>query len=227
VSFVISHAVGNGDMFSIQHNSDNFTIIDCCISDDNREWIMRELNRQSEGKGIQRFISTHPDQDHIMGLEYLDDTRKILNFYCVKNKATKDEETNDFKRYFELRDHDKKAFYLYKGCSRKWMNESDEERTTAGINIYWPVLDNLDFKSALQEAADGKSPNNISPVITYAVKNGEFSHGARGSLVVGAGQTKSAAPELIQMPRSRHGLREPFRMMRRSMARFSSADEVF
>ena len=172
MSIVISYAVGNGDMFSIQHNSDNFTIIDCSMSDDNREWILKDLNKYRKGKGIERFISTHPDQDHMMGLEYLDDSIKIVNFYCVKNKATKDEETDDFKRYCQLRDDEGKAFYLYKGCSRRWMNTSDEERKTAGINIHWPVLDNANFKSALQEAAEGKSPNNISPVVTYSVENG-------------------------------------------------------
>lgn len=172
MSVVISYAVGNGDMFSIRHNTDNFTIIDCSMSDDNRDWILEELKKQSNGKDIQRFISTHPDQDHIIGLEYLDDTIKILNFYCVKNKATKDDKTNDFKRYCDLRDDEGKAFHLYKGCSRKWMNMSDEKRNSSGIHVYWPVLNNADFKSALHEAAEGKSPNNISPVVTYSIKNG-------------------------------------------------------
>jgi hypothetical protein len=35
MSIVKSLSVGNGDMFYIQHGSDNFTIIDCCLSDDN------------------------------------------------------------------------------------------------------------------------------------------------------------------------------------------------
>lgn len=171
MSVVISYAVGNGDMFSIQHNSDNFTIIDCSIRDD-RETILEALKEQSKGKGIQRFISTHPDQDHIMGLEDLDDTMNIVNFYCVKNKASKDDETDDFKRYCDLRDDDGKAFYLYKGCTRKWMNLADEKRGSAGIRVHWPDINNEDFKSALREAAEGNSPNNISPVVTYSIENG-------------------------------------------------------
>lgn len=172
MSIVISYAVGNGDMFAIQHGSDNFTIIDCGMSEDDREWILEDLNKLRSGKGVQRFISTHPDQDHMMGLEYLDDAIKILNFYCVKNKATKDDETNDFKRYCKLRDDEGNAFYLFKECSRKWMNKNDEVRGSAGISIWWPVLDNVHFKSALQEAAEGKSPNNISPVIRYKFEDG-------------------------------------------------------
>ena len=99
MTMIISYAVGNGDMFTIRHVSDNFTIIDCSISSDDKEWIHKEINKQRENKGISRFISTHPDQDHIMGLKELDEEIPIWNFYCVKNNATKKDETEDFKHY--------------------------------------------------------------------------------------------------------------------------------
>jgi beta-lactamase superfamily II metal-dependent hydrolase len=172
MSTIKSISVGNGDMFYIRHGSDNFTIIDCCMSEENRENIVKELQRESKSKGITRFISTHPDQDHIGGLEYLDDQMNILNFYCVKNAATKEDETTDFLRYCTLRDHDTKAFYLFKGCSRKWMNQDSDERESSGINILWPVRTNTDFKAALESAADGESPNNISPIIKYSLNGG-------------------------------------------------------
>ena len=113
MSIVHSYAVGNGDMFSIQHNSDNCTIIDCSISEANEDWLLDEIDKQRKGKGITRFISTHPDQDHLMGLVTLDDHIDILNFYVVNNRATKEEdETDDFKRYKKLRDGDR-VFYIY------------------------------------------------------------------------------------------------------------------
>lgn len=171
MSKIKSFSVGDGDMFYINHNSDNFTTIDCCLSDDNKKEIVDELNDESSGKGITRFISTHPDEDHIQQLDYLDDNMPINNFYCVKNEATKDDETAGFKRYKKLRDDDK-AFYVYRGCSRKWMNESSEERGSAGINFQWPKTDNDDFKQALKEAKEGKSPNNISPIFTYSREKG-------------------------------------------------------
>ena len=171
MSIVHSYAVGNGDMFSIRHTSDNCTIIDCSISGDNEDWLLAEIDKQRDGKGVTRFISTHPDQDHLMGLSVLDDHIEILNFYVVKNSATKDDETDDFKRYKKLRDGDK-AFYIHKGCTRRWMNQSDEERGSSGIKVRWPVTSNEDFKQALQDAADGKSPNNICPVITYSLEDG-------------------------------------------------------
>ena len=129
------------------------------------------MDKQRKGKRVVRFISTHPDEDHLYGLTTLDDHINIDNFYVVKNNATKDQPDEDFKRYKALRDGNK-AFYLYQGCSRKWMNRSDEKRGGAGINIRWPVTSNKDFKKALADAAEGKSPNNISPVITYSLKGG-------------------------------------------------------
>lgn len=171
MSIVKSLSVGDGDMFYVCHGSDNFSIIDCCLSDENRKRIVGELLDESASKGITRFISTHPDEDHIRGIEYLDRRMPIANFYCVKNAATKDDETDSFKHYCSLRDG-QKAFYVTKGCTRRWMNQSDEERGSAGINIRWPNPANSDFKAALQDAADGIAFNNISLVATYKAANG-------------------------------------------------------
>lgn len=171
MSIVKSLSVGDGDMFYIRHGSDNFSIIDCCLSEEDRESIVKEIKSESKSKNIIRFISTHPDDDHILGLDYMDSEMKILNFYCVKNKVTKPDETIDFEKYCELRDSDK-AFYLYKGCSRKWMNQSDNERGSAGIDILWPITDNKYYKEALKKAENGESPNNISPIVKYSLGDG-------------------------------------------------------
>lgn len=174
MSIIKSISAGNGDMFYIKHESSNFTIIDCNMEDTNRQKITEEIISESSGKNIIRFISTHPDEDHIHGLKYLDDKIGILNFYCVANKSTKSDETDDFKKYCELRDSDKKSFYIYQGCSRHWMNQNDEERDygSSGINILWPITDNEDYKNELLNAKEGKSPNNISPIIKYSLNNG-------------------------------------------------------
>ena len=124
MSIVKSHAVGAGDMFYIRHNSDNFTIIDCDLGENNADEIIQDIRAAKAGKGIDRFICTHPDEDHFGGLHLLDDALPIANFYVVKNQAMKVLTTESFKRYCKLRDSDK-AFYIYKNCSRKWMNLSD------------------------------------------------------------------------------------------------------
>ena len=172
MTLVKSFSVGNGDMFYIRHGSDNFSVIDCSLPDDRKDEILDEITDQSAGKEICRFISTHPDQDHISGLLSYDDRFGIVNFYVVKNNATKSEETEDFKRYQSLRDDTKKAFYLERGCKRRWMNQSDDTRDSAGIIIRWPILTNEHFKDALEQAEDGGSPNNISPIIRYSRAGG-------------------------------------------------------
>lgn len=172
MSIIKSFSVGNGDMFYINHNSDNFTTIDCCYDDEEEKInIFNEILEESKSKGITRFISTHPDDDHIKGLKEFCEQVGIINFYCVENKATKTDETDDFNKYCELRDGNE-HFYLFKGCSRKWINEKSEERGPAGINCLWPVTTNEDYKKALADAKDGKSPNNISPIFTYELENG-------------------------------------------------------
>ena len=63
----------DGDMFYIKHNSSNFTIIDCCLNCEDRESIISEIIAEKQDKDITRVISTHPDEDHICGLKFLDD----------------------------------------------------------------------------------------------------------------------------------------------------------
>lgn len=172
MSIVKSFSVGEGDMFYIKHGNDNFTIIDCCMSEEDRIYIVKELKSESKSKGITRFISTHPDDDHFRGLAYLNQNMPICNFYCVENEATKADETDDFKEYCALRDDSKKVFYLVRECSRKWLNEGDEERGASGIHVLWPITSNEYYKEALKKAKEGKSFNNISSIVGYSLNGG-------------------------------------------------------
>lgn len=171
MSTIKSYSVGDGDMFYINHSSDSFTLIDCHLDDDRRARILKEISSIREKKGITRFISTHPDEDHIAGLVELDDRIGITNFYCVENRTTKEDESLDFKRYKRLR-NSSKAFYLHAGCSRRWLNRRSRERGTSGLRILWPDTSNQHFKAALKRAANGDSPNDISPIIQYRLRNG-------------------------------------------------------
>lgn len=171
MSIIKSFSVDNGDMFYIDHNSPNFTIIDCNINDGNRKEILKEIKDKINYNEISRFISTHPDEDHIKGLEFIDDEIGITNFYCVKNNAEKEVITSSFKKYKELRDSDR-AFYIEKNCERKWMNIGDDTRNSSGINILWPNTDNIDFQKELEKVENKESPNDISAIISYGLKNG-------------------------------------------------------
>lgn len=66
---VKSLSVGNGDMFYIKHGSNNFTIIDCNMNEENQDNIIDEIMLEKKDKVITRFISTHPDEDHLKGLK--------------------------------------------------------------------------------------------------------------------------------------------------------------
>lgn len=171
LSIIKSYSVGNGDMFYIEHNSDNFSIIDCCLNNQNQEKILDEILKISKRKGIVRFISTHPDEDHIHGLELLNNKLNITNFYCVRNNAKKEDYSISFEEYKKLRDSNK-AFYIKKNSQRKWMNQGDEVRGSAGINILWPDESNIDFKKELQKVENKESANDISAIIQYKLSNG-------------------------------------------------------
>ena len=125
-------------------------------------------------KGNASHGSSPPTRTRITsrGLVKLDDRFGFLNFYVVKNAAAKSDETADFKRYKKLRDDSKKAFYIERSCSRKWMNKGNNERESSCIDIRWPVLINEEFKQALTQAEEGGSPNNISPIISYGLECG-------------------------------------------------------
>ncbi len=179
MSIVKSLSVHEGDMFYIKHNSDNFTIIDCCLDESNYDQILQELKIQKSGKGIVRFISTHPDDDHIRGIDALFNDLNIPNFYCVENAAYNPDGAEDFSMYCKLRDG-KEHFYIKQGCERKWMNlDSDpldqEQRGSSGINILWPLKTNEHYIEALRKVKEWDTPNNISPIIRYKVeRNGSF-----------------------------------------------------
>jgi len=176
MSIIKSFSVGLGDMYYIKHGTSNFTIIDCCLSDENRDDIIKEIKKEKKNKEFTRFISTHPDGDHIQQLQYFDDEIDIVNFYCVKNEATKPKETDSFKRYCELRDSDK-SFFIKKDCTRKFMNESGKDKNGneykhAGVHILWPDISNEEYKKELIKAKEGTSFNNISCIINYRLNNG-------------------------------------------------------
>ncbi|MDZ3823531.1 MAG: MBL fold metallo-hydrolase [Pseudoxanthomonas sp.] len=174
MSIIKSLAVGSGDMFYIVHGNDSFTLIDCDLNEENAGRIIAEIQEQSRSKAIRRFICTHPDDDHFGGLHWLDDSWPIKNFYVVQNQAIKDQNTESFRRYCELRDDTMKSFYLSKGCRRKWLNESDEARGSAGLSVLWPELNNVHFKAALAACDAGQNFNNTSAVLRYSIGKASF-----------------------------------------------------
>lgn len=158
-------------MFYIRHGNNTLTIIDCCLSVDDRDVIISELDAQMGPNVVNRLISTHPDEDHILGIGYLWDVLGIHNFYCVANHATKNSPSASFERYCQARDGET-AFYLYKNCQRRWLNQADENRGSSGLAVLWPDTNNDDFRRALRDAADAVAFNNMCPVLRYSLIGG-------------------------------------------------------
>ncbi|WP_455136109.1 hypothetical protein [Thermophilibacter sp.] len=173
MSRIKSLAVGEGDFYYVRGDSDNFTIIDCCLSEDDAARINHELCSQVSMNDICRFVSTHPDKDHFLGIELLDKRFSSQNFYCVDNEVKKSEDTDSFRFYCELRSGESKCA-LVKGLSRCWFTRGDNERGRAGFQVLWPDVENDCFKDALKQAnsAPDASPNNISAVLRYELEKG-------------------------------------------------------
>lgn len=170
-----SFSVGNGDMFYVRHSSSNFTVIDCCLPNDDemrQNSILNEIKTEMNGKKITRFISTHPDQDHLRGLTVFEEEIGITNFYSVDNMVQKEDPSRDFIKYCQLRDNPQKCYNLEQGMQRKWFNESDETNGASGLSVNWPIISDSDYKEELQQANKTGNPNNISPIIEYSLKDG-------------------------------------------------------
>lgn len=163
-----------GDMFYIKHDSRNFTVIDCYLKDGDgnnarKDEIIKEIVTESDGR-ICRFISTHPDNDHIAGIEHLNTRWRIINFYAVDNKRPIDNNDDSLTCYHQLLTN--KNFPIRRGIMRAWLNVTNNENYCSGINFLWPDLENKKFKEALELVSQGTKINNICPIFTYSVENG-------------------------------------------------------
>lgn len=168
MSIIKSFSVDNGDFFYIKHVSNNFTIIDCNLSDENTKKIFDDLKHQRRDGDIFRFISTHPDEDHIKGIKALDKEFLIDEFYRVDNKAIKlGTSSESFNYYCELRDGPKgrPIDHTVNGIKDNYGNSS-------GLNFWWPKINNSEFKNELQKANLGEAFNNISPILVYSLQAG-------------------------------------------------------
>lgn len=174
LSFSFPEGDIRGDMFYIKHGTRNFTVIDCYLKDGNgpnarKNEIIKKIIEESKGR-VCRFISTHPDNDHIAGIESLNEKWPITNFYAVANDRPNDENDNSLLCYKQLvKNHN---YPISRGISRKWLNDSNNENGSSGINFHWPNTSNKQFMDACQKVREGQEINNICPIFTYNIEDG-------------------------------------------------------
>ncbi|TQQ79152.1 hydrolase [Halonotius terrestris] len=93
-------------------------------------------NIDDGGKGVWRFIATHPDMDHLSGLEHLDNKIEITEFWDTFHKKTLSAEQdnwperfdpNDWRRYEEIRHGKTNHHYIQptKGTKTSTWKEDD------------------------------------------------------------------------------------------------------
>lgn len=124
--------VGKGNCTVIQFPSGKIAIIDIDNSKiDDEDDILQDpidfLDKKYSGKSIFRFILTHPDMDHMSGIDELFDNRKIYNFWDTEHDKELDTETDDFgpfntddwKRYQDIRKNKEnpKALKLFRDAT--------------------------------------------------------------------------------------------------------------
>ena len=76
-------------MFYIRHNSDNFTIIDCDLSGENADEIIKDIKAAKAGKGIERFICSHPDEDYFGDCTFWTTRSRSSTFTSLRTKQSR------------------------------------------------------------------------------------------------------------------------------------------
>ena len=159
-----------GDMFFIKHDNDSFTVIDCNLADGREEEILNRIYEESKDKSYKRFISTHPDKDHILGLEKLADKIKLpaSNFYAVNNEVQPQKDDTSLTKYLALM-NDTKSASIKAGLKRDFLNQDNDNKGvgSSGIDFLWPDLKNPKFIKALETLKNGGKANDISPIIVF------------------------------------------------------------
>lgn len=165
--------VGKGNCSVAKFPSGKIGVIDIDnskIDDDND--VLQDpiefLNTNYPNKSIFRFILTHPDMDHMSGLDELFNSRKVYNFWDTDHDKELDTETDDFgpynvedwKRYQEIRvsQESPKALKLYRNAT------GDCCWTQDNIQILSP---SPELTKLSKETADGNADkyNHISYVL--------------------------------------------------------------
>ena len=149
--------VGDGDCTIIEHKNGRMTMIDICNGNNNKDenndshnkktnpiTYLRNLQKlQYDEKGeIFRFILTHPDMDHLDGMQELFQNFEVLNLWDTHHGKNMDDEKwdskgkykqEDWEFYKKIRHSNKmpKVLHLFRGNSNGLWKED-------GITIFSP-----------------------------------------------------------------------------------------
>lgn len=88
----------------------------------------------------------------------------------MENNIPANKNDSSLSKYIELKKT--KNFPITRGIKRAWLNQTNDDNGSSGLEFLWPVITNEKFKGELQKVAKGESPNNICCILTYTLKKG-------------------------------------------------------
>lgn len=194
--------VEEGDCSIIQHDNGDVTMIDVCSAKAPEPELVKGMKTFSDAsesvsipKGnfhqkynpenpvtylhnlgvtsIFRYIQTHPDMDHMDGLQYISEQFSILNFWDTPNKKIQDFEgnskydENDWKCYQKLRKSasNPKSLNYFDGTVCKYFAEDE---TGLKRDDYLQIL--APTKKLVDEANEAGDWNDSSYVVLYHIQ---------------------------------------------------------
>lgn len=201
--------VKNGDCTIIQHPSGHVSVIDVCNASkedkkslDNLQVLIRSIQTETlSAQGnynqkaypvnpieylksfsvseIFRFILTHPDMDHLSGINDLFDAFNPTNFWDTDNDCEKDDfenspyNENDWTFYKSIRDGlskvKTKRLVLYSNSKGQYYNQGEDgSKGGDGIYILSPT------KKIVEDANKSEEYNDLSYVILYKSSGGKI-----------------------------------------------------
>lgn len=169
--------VGKGNCTVIQFPNNRLAIVDIDNShiDDENDVLtdpIEFLKSEYPNKAIFRFILTHPDMDHMTGLNELFNLRKVYNFWDTDNNKEIDTESagfgpynkEDWEKYLEIRESqsEPKALKLLRNAT------ADCCWTEDNIQILSPSKELVKLSREAAESSD--KYNHISYVLRIEYK---------------------------------------------------------
>jgi len=196
--------VNNGDCSIIQHGSGRVTVIDVCNARSTNAVaeakiaVAAALQVEKFGNfnqkkypanpisymrdrgmtSVFRFILTHPDMDHLDGIEAFFKAFCPGNLWDTNNRCEKEfgptnnggYSENDWKFYKKLRDgdpsSDPKRLTLYSGATGKYWNEGEDGGAGDGITVLAPTA------TLVAQANECDDYNDCSYVLLYRAQTG-------------------------------------------------------
>lgn len=189
--------VKNGDCTWIQHPSGHNTVIDvsCASEEEPRtETVFSEQRRGNYNQKshpvnpieyikkfsestIFRFILSHPDMDHMDGIEDFFSNLAVSNFWDTANTKQMDNDSDwgpykksdwDFYQKIRQKNNDPRTLNLYAGATGQYYNINENGESGAdGLYILAPT------KELVKEANSSGDYNDCSYVILYRTFSGK------------------------------------------------------